>query len=114
MSTNPIAIVSADSILCTFSFSSVFIRTFLSVFRAFRPRAAGLYSAPFGSPARSFPKQPGRSDKQPDEEPIQDQDPQDSRRAPRGAQRDDQREHGEPRPTQPPRGTPRATPAPPA
>ena len=43
----------------------------------------------------SIPKQPGRADKQRDEEPIQDQDSQDSRRAPREAQPEDQHDHGD-------------------
>ena len=42
----------------------------------------------------SIPKQQRRSDKQPDEEPVQDQDSQDSRRVPR-AQPEDQRDHGD-------------------
>src|ERR687889_771032 len=45
---------------------------------------------------RSIPKQRRRSDKQRDEEPIQDQDPQDSWRAPR-AQPEDQRDRGDQR-----------------
>src|SRR5918997_4106405 len=55
-----------------------------------RPRARGRLLPP------SIPKQQRRSDKQRDEEPIQDQDPQGSWRTPR-AQPEEQRDHGDQR-----------------